>query len=229
VSPAEHLGKGLNRFLENDDLDQGPHFAFELVPDIDAEGILRAFANIAAKHRTDCRIGDPQFGDIPDCHEAHAWMVRTRPIDCAAIVDIEPRRLSRILPDRVQEVEMGLDRLIGKGGMGAKTQKACQENGCVYLHAIGGAAQIYAQCVQRVLSVRLEQFGSPEAVWELEVRNFPVVVTIDSHGIIWQKGQGETKKVLIAGGTPITLCRYTGNPRGASWGVDDTIILRQAT
>jgi fumarate hydratase class I len=76
----------------------------------------------------------------------------------------------------------GVKAVIGKGGMGAKTQKACQDHGCVYLHAIGGAAQIYAQCVQRVLSVRLEQFGSPEAVWELEVRNFPAVVTIDSHG-----------------------------------------------
>jgi fumarate hydratase class I len=76
----------------------------------------------------------------------------------------------------------GIKAVIGKGGMGAKTQKACQEHGCVYLHAIGGAAQIYAQCVQRVLSVRLEKFGSPEAVWELEVRNFPAVVTIDTHG-----------------------------------------------
>lgn len=76
----------------------------------------------------------------------------------------------------------GIKAVIGKGGMGAKTQKACQEYGCVYLHAIGGAAQIYAQCIQKVLSVRLEQFGSPEAVWELEVKNFPVVVTIDSHG-----------------------------------------------
>ncbi len=76
----------------------------------------------------------------------------------------------------------GIKAVIGKGGMGAKTQKACQDHGCVYLHAIGGAAQIYARCVQRVLSVRLEQFGSPEAVWELEVRNFPAVVTIDSHG-----------------------------------------------
>src|SRR5688572_5647854 len=76
----------------------------------------------------------------------------------------------------------GVKAVIGKGGMGSRTQKACQENGAVYLHAIGGAAQIYAQCVQRVLSVQLEQFGSPEAVWELEVRNFPAVVTIDSHG-----------------------------------------------
>jgi fumarate hydratase class I len=76
----------------------------------------------------------------------------------------------------------GIKAVIGKGGMGAKTQKACQDYGCVYLHAIGGAAQIYAQCIQRVLSVRMEQFGSPESVWELEVKNFPVVVTIDSHG-----------------------------------------------
>ena len=72
--------------------------------------------------------------------------------------------------------------MIGKGGMGDQTQKACEDYGCVYLHAIGGAAQIYAQCVQRVLSVRLEEFGSPEAVWELEVLNFPAVVTIDAHG-----------------------------------------------
>ena len=72
--------------------------------------------------------------------------------------------------------------MIGKGGMGEKTRKACQDYGCVYLHAIGGAAQIYAQCVERVPSVRLEEFGSPEAVWEFQVKNFPAVVTIDAHG-----------------------------------------------
>ena len=82
--------------------------------------------------------------------------------------------------------------------MGTKTQKACQDYGCVYLHAIGGAAQIYAQCVQRVLSVRLEQFGSPEAVWELEVRNFPAVVTIDSHGNNLQQVVTERSRELLA-------------------------------
>jgi fumarate hydratase class I len=93
----------------------------------------------------------------------------------------------------------GVKAVIGKGGMGAKTQKACQEHGCVYLHAIGGAAQIYAQCVQRVLSVRLEQFGSPEAVWELEVRNFPAVVTIDSHGSnLQQVVTDKSREALLA-------------------------------
>jgi fumarate hydratase class I len=88
--------------------------------------------------------------------------------------------------------------VIGKGGMGPKTQKACQENACVYLHAIGGAAQIYAQCVERVLSVRLEQFGSPEAVWELEVKNFPAVVTIDSHGNNLQQAVTDRSRELLA-------------------------------
>jgi len=92
----------------------------------------------------------------------------------------------------------GVKAVIGKGGMGAKTQQACKEHGSVYLHAIGGAAQIYAQCIQRVLSVRLEQFGSPEAVWELEVKNFPAVVTIDAHGNNLQQVVTERSKELLA-------------------------------
>jgi fumarate hydratase, class I len=92
----------------------------------------------------------------------------------------------------------GVKAVIGKGGMGPKTQKACEENGCVYLHAIGGAAQIYAQCVERVLSVRLEQFGSPEAVWELKVKNFPAVVTIDSHGNNLQQVVTDRSRELLA-------------------------------
>jgi fumarate hydratase class I len=76
----------------------------------------------------------------------------------------------------------GIKAVIGKGGMGEKTRLACKEHGCVYLHAIGGAAQIYAQCVERVRNVYLKEFGSPEAVWEFDVTHFPAVVTIDAHG-----------------------------------------------
>lgn len=75
-----------------------------------------------------------------------------------------------------------LKGVIGKGGMGKKTLEACQKHGAVYFHAIGGAAQIYARCVKKVKDVYLEQFGSPEAVWHYEVENFPLMVTMDSHG-----------------------------------------------
>ncbi len=79
--------------------------------------------------------------------------------------------------------EFGLRGVIGKGGMGEKTVAACKEHGCVYLHAVGGAAQVLAACVKRVPNVYfMEQFGAPEAIWEFEVVSFPSVVTIDAHG-----------------------------------------------
>jgi fumarate hydratase class I len=72
--------------------------------------------------------------------------------------------------------------VIGKGGMGPKTLKACQEVPGVYLHAIGGAASLIAQTVTRVLGVYKYEFGVPEAMWVIEVKDFPVVVTMDAHG-----------------------------------------------
>ena len=72
--------------------------------------------------------------------------------------------------------------VIGKGGMGASTLKACQEIPAVYLHAIGGAATLIAESVGEVLGVYKLDFGVPEAIWVLKVNRFPVVVTMDSHG-----------------------------------------------
>lgn len=73
--------------------------------------------------------------------------------------------------------------VIGKGGMGAKTLQGCADTPGVYFHAIGGAATFLAQTVQKVLGVyKLKEFGVPEAMWVIEVKSFPVVVTMDSHG-----------------------------------------------
>jgi fumarate hydratase class I len=72
--------------------------------------------------------------------------------------------------------------VIGKGGMGAKTLEACQQVPGVYFHAVGGAASLIAQSVQKVQAVYKLDFGVPEAIWVIEVQDFPVVVTMDSHG-----------------------------------------------
>ena len=73
--------------------------------------------------------------------------------------------------------------VIGKGGMGAKTLQGCMDTPGVYFHAVGGAAAFLAQTVKKVLGVyKLEEFGVPEAMWAIEVKNFPVVVTMDAHG-----------------------------------------------
>jgi fumarate hydratase class I len=72
--------------------------------------------------------------------------------------------------------------VIGKGGMGPKTLKGCEETPAVYFHAIGGAASFIAQSVKKVLGVYKLEFGVPEALWVIEVKDFPVVVTMDAHG-----------------------------------------------
>jgi fumarate hydratase class I len=76
----------------------------------------------------------------------------------------------------------GVRAVIGKGGMGAKTLAGLQESGAVYLNAIGGAAQFYARCIEAVEGVSLLEFGTPEAMWHLRVRDFPAIVTMDAHG-----------------------------------------------
>jgi fumarate hydratase class I len=91
--------------------------------------------------------------------------------------------------------------VIGKGGMGPKTLQGCRETPGVYFHAIGGAASFIARSVQRVLGVYKLEFGVPEAMWVIEVRDFPVVVTMDSHGgsqhaVIEQASKAVLEKLL---------------------------------
>jgi len=76
----------------------------------------------------------------------------------------------------------GVRVVIGKGGMGAKTLAGLKESGAVYLNAVGGAAQFYARCIDRVAGVSLMEFGTPEAMWHLDVTDFPAIVTMDAHG-----------------------------------------------
>ncbi|KIL35551.1 fumarate hydratase [Cohnella kolymensis] len=76
----------------------------------------------------------------------------------------------------------GIRAVIGKGGMGPKTLAALREHGGVYLNAVGGAAQYYAECIKNVEGVDFMEFGIPEAMWHLNVEGFAAIVTMDSHG-----------------------------------------------
>src|SRR5262245_19204333 len=76
----------------------------------------------------------------------------------------------------------GVRAVMGKGGMGARTRAALSDAGAVYLNAIGGAAQFYARCIERVDGGPLMKFGTPEAMWHLQLRDFPAIVTMDAHG-----------------------------------------------
>ncbi|MCK5571343.1 MAG: fumarate hydratase C-terminal domain-containing protein, partial [Bacteroidetes bacterium] len=78
--------------------------------------------------------------------------------------------------------KFGIRAVIGKGGMGPQSLAALKEHGAVYLNAIGGAAQYYARCITNVEGVDFFEFGIPEAMWHLRVKDFPAIVTMDAKG-----------------------------------------------
>jgi fumarate hydratase class I len=140
-----------------------------------------------------------------------AWMKETIIYHCGPVVRQDsdgsyafvaagPTTSIREEPYEADVIEQyGLRGVIGKGGMAQKTLAGLARSGAVYLHAIGGAAQVLANSVKRVRQVfMLEEFGVPEALWVIEVERFPVVVTMDAHGATLHRDVGDASRAELA-------------------------------
>jgi fumarate hydratase subunit beta len=101
-----------------------------------------------------------------------------------SFVSAGPTTSSREEPYQAEVLETYTVRgVIGKGGMGKQTSEGLKKVGACYFHTTGGAGALLAERVKQVVDVKmLEEFGSPEAFWIIEVEDFPLVVTMDSHG-----------------------------------------------
>ena len=129
----------------------------------------------------------------------HCGPVVKKENDIWSFVAAGPTTSSREEPYQADVIkEYTVRGVIGKGGMGDKTSAGLKDTGAVYFHAIGGLGTLLAQCAKKVLTVfKLEEFGSPEAFWVIEVEKFPVVVTMDSHGqSIHQQVENQSKEKL---------------------------------
>lgn len=78
-------------------------------------------------------------------------------------------------------LDAGLGGMIGKGEMSDEVRRAVARNGKVYFAAIGGAGALYAECIKKSRCIAFADLLS-EAVFKLEVENFPAVVAFDCHG-----------------------------------------------
>ena len=100
---------------------------------------------------------------------------------------------------------LGVRLVIGKGGMGKKTQSAMKEFGAAYGAFTGGAAVLAAKRINRVKSVEWLDLGIPDAVWVFEVEAFgPLIIGIDSQGnSLFEKvlNEAERRKAGIIKGT----------------------------
>ncbi len=99
------------------------------------------------------------------------------------MIAVGPTTSTRMNPYSPDVLKLGVSAIIGKGGMDEKTETALIENEAVYLAAVGGCAALYVKSILEVKGVNWIDLGVPEAIWELEVKNFgPLVVAMDSHG-----------------------------------------------
>jgi fumarate hydratase class I len=92
----------------------------------------------------------------------------------------------------------GVRGVLGKGGMGDGTRAALRAHGAVYLQPAGGLAVALARRVVHVHGVHLlDELGVTDAVWDLEVAEFPAIVTLDAQG-----GALDDRAAVGAGGVP---------------------------
>ena len=99
----------------------------------------------------------------------------------AVIGSAGPTTSIRMDPYTPSMLEAGLKGIIGKGGRGPKVREALQNHRAVYFIAVGGAGALLSKQIRNVEVVAYEDLGT-EAMRRLEIEDFPVVVTMDSHG-----------------------------------------------
>ncbi len=87
-------------------------------------------------------------------------------------------RMDKYAPDLL---DLGLKGMIGKGKRSQAVKDAIIRNGAVYFAAVGGAGALLSQCIKKSTVIAYDDLGT-EAIRELQVENFPVIVVIDSEG-----------------------------------------------
>jgi fumarate hydratase class I len=72
--------------------------------------------------------------------------------------------------------------MIAKGNRSAQVRRACAEHGGFYLGSVGGpAARLAQDCIKKVEVLAYPELGM-EAIWKIEVENFPAFIVIDDKG-----------------------------------------------
>lgn len=98
-----------------------------------------------------------------------------------AIGSAGPTTSSRMDKYAPQLLDLGLGAMIGKGKRSQAVVNGIVRNGAVYFAAIGGAGALLSKCITKSEVIAYEDLGT-EAIRKLEVKDFPVVVVIDSEG-----------------------------------------------
>ena len=163
----------------------------------DLEGIKAGDIIYLTGHITTCRdvahrrlieLGRELPVDVRDGAILHAGpIVRDLGDDTFEMVSVGPTtsmRMEKFEYDFVKETCVRL--IVGKGGMGLNTERACKESGALHLVFPAGNAVLAATEVEEIESANWRELGMPETLWTCRVKEFgPLIVSIDTEGNNW--------------------------------------------
>ncbi|MDD2459002.1 MAG: L(+)-tartrate dehydratase subunit beta [Eubacteriales bacterium] len=166
---------------------------------------------VSAEDLKDIKIGDVIFlsGHIVTCRDvAHRRLIeygRELPVDLHGgaifhagpivrkiegtddkyeMISVGPTtsmRMEKFEYDFIQQT--GVKVIVGKGGMGPKTEAGCKEFGAIHCVFPAGNAVIAAVTVQEIESQHWMDLGMPETLWVCRIEEFgPLIVSIDAEG-----------------------------------------------
>lgn len=165
---------------------------------------------VSAEDIADIKIGDIVYldGDLMTCRDvAHRRLVEhgralpydikdkaifhagpiVRPIegeeDAYEMVSVGPTTSMRMEKFEYEFTKQtGVRVIVGKGGMGLNTERACKEFGAIHCVFPAGCAVVATE-VQRIAEHHWDELGMPETLWCCKVKEFgPLIVSIDSQG-----------------------------------------------
>ncbi len=136
-------------------------------------------------HRRLVEGGRPLPVEVRDRAIFHAGpIVRQTGEDRFEMVSVGPTTSMRMERFEKEFVERtGVRVIVGKGGMGPRTQEACRRFGAIHCVFPAGCAVLAAAEVERIAGRYWEELGMPETLWWCKVRAFgPLIVSIDAQG-----------------------------------------------
>ena len=148
---------------------------------------------VSAEDLKDIHIGDVVYlnGDLSTCRDVkdaaifHAGpIIRPLEDDKFEMVSVGPTTSMRMEKFEYEFVQKsGVRVIVGKGGMGPNTERACKEFGAIHCVFPAGNAVVAATEVEEIVEAQWRDLGMPETLWHCHVNEFgPLIVSIDAEG-----------------------------------------------
>ena len=136
-------------------------------------------------HRRLVEEGRPLPVDVKDAAIFHAGpIIRPLEDDKFEMVSVGPTTSMRMEKFEYEFTKLtGVRVIVGKGGMGPNTERACKEFGAIHCVFPAGCAVVAAKEVEKIVEHHWDELGMPETLWCNKVKEFgPLIVSIDAQG-----------------------------------------------